>query len=136
MKKNILKLEKSLSKLKKYHDYDDIEYRWIRDVRNPFNLSTDEDYCKPIRTSSAFNGSYNEYQSKEDKTKILSIKEYLNLIRPYLIDILNDHKTQGEWKVHSSNKVIDYTTQGKWKIQLIITMLSVSYNSCIKLWTN
>ena len=38
-------------------------------------LSTDEDYCKPIRTSSAFNGNYIEYQSKEGKTKILSIKE-------------------------------------------------------------
>ena len=58
------------------------------------------------------------------------------MIRPYLRDISNDHKTQGEWKVHSGNKVIDYTTQGKWKIQLTITMFSVSYNSCIKLWTN
>ena len=38
------------------------------------------------------------------------------MIRPYLIDIINDHKTQGEQKVHSDNKVIDYTTQGKWKI--------------------
>ena len=55
------------------------------------------------------------------------------MIRPYLRDISNDHKTQGEWKVHSGNKVIDYTTQGKWKIQLTITMFSVSYNSCIKL---
>ena len=22
------------------------------------------------------------------------------MIRPYLIDIINDHKTQGEWKIH------------------------------------
>ena len=28
-----------------------------------------------------------------DKNKILSIKEYLNLIRPFLRDIINDHKT-------------------------------------------
>ena len=27
------------------------------------------------------------------------IKEYLNMIRPYLRDIVNDHKTQGEWKI-------------------------------------
>ena len=40
------------------------------------------------------------------------------MIRPYLGDILNDHKTQGEWKVHSGNKVIDYKTQEEWKIQL------------------
>ena len=45
-----LKLEKSLSKLKKYHNYDDIEYKRIIDVRNLFNLSVDEDYYKPVRT--------------------------------------------------------------------------------------
>ena len=28
--------------------------------------------------------------------KMLSIKEYLNMIKPYLSDIINDHKTQGE----------------------------------------
>ena len=32
IEKNLLKLEKSLSKLKRYYDYDDIEYRGIRDV--------------------------------------------------------------------------------------------------------
>ena len=30
--KMLLKLEKSLSKLKKYYDYDDIDYRGIRDL--------------------------------------------------------------------------------------------------------
>ena len=29
------------------------------------------------------------------------------MIRPYLRDIMNDHKTQGKWKVHSGNKVND-----------------------------
>ena len=29
---------------------------------------------------------------KVDKNKTLSIKEYLNLIRPFLRDIINDHK--------------------------------------------
>ena len=40
----------------------------------------------------------------------LSIKEYLNMIRPYLRDIINDHKTQGEWKAHLSNELIHYKT--------------------------
>ena len=31
---------------------------------------------------------------KGDKDKILSIKEYLNIIRRYLNDITNDHKTR------------------------------------------
>ena len=41
----------------------------------------------------------------------LSIKEYHNMIRPYLRDMINDHKMQGESKVHSGNTVIDYKTQ-------------------------
>ena len=38
------RLKKNLSKLKKYHDYDDTEYRGMRDVKDLFNLSIDEDY--------------------------------------------------------------------------------------------
>ena len=52
--------------------------------------------------------------------KTLSVKETLNVIRPYLSNIINDHKTQGEWKVHSRNTITDYTNQGEWKIQLIM----------------
>ena len=40
-----------------------------------------------------------EYESKGDKDKILSIKEYPDMMRPYLSDIINDHKTEGEWKI-------------------------------------
>ena len=57
------------------------------------NQSTDEDYLKALKTNSIFNCSYIEYQSKGDKDKNLSPKEHLNMIRPYLSDIINDHKT-------------------------------------------
>ena len=56
IEKNLHELKKSYFKLKKYYDYDDIEYKGIRDVRNLFNQSIDEDYYKPIRTKSALNG--------------------------------------------------------------------------------
>ena len=46
---NLLAFEKSFSKPKKYHDYDDNEYRGIRDVRSLFN-QFDKDYYKPIKT--------------------------------------------------------------------------------------
>ena len=36
----------------------------------------------------------------EKKDKSLSIKEYLNMIRPYLSVIIKDYKTQGEWKIY------------------------------------
>ena len=115
IEKNLLELEESLSKLK---NYDDTKYKRIRDVRNLFNQSIDEDYYKPIRNNSAFNSTYIEYESKGDQYKILSIKEYLNITRIYLSDVINDHKTQGEWKVHLGNTIIDYKTQEEWKIQL------------------
>ena len=52
---------------------------------------------------------------KRDKDKKLLPKEYLNIIKPCLIDIINDHKTHEG--VHSGNKVTDYKTAGEWKIQ-------------------
>ena len=55
--KNLLKLEKNLSKSKKYHDYDYVEYKGIRDVKDLLDLSTDEDYYKPIIAKGSFNNS-------------------------------------------------------------------------------
>ena len=52
------------------------------------------------------------YKSRWNKNKNLSVKEYLNMIRPYLSDMVNDHKTHGERKAHSGNKTIHYKTEG------------------------
>ena len=57
---------------------------------------------KPKKTFDGFGGrrnNYIEYTSKEDDYKILSPEEYLDEIRPYLRDLINDHKTSGEWKI-------------------------------------
>ena len=43
--------------------------------------------------------NYAEYESKGDKDKKLSPKEYLDMIRLYLHDVINDHKARGEWKI-------------------------------------
>ena len=53
--KNLDELERNLSKKKKYYDYDDVEYRGIKDIENLFDLSISEDYYKPIITKKAFN---------------------------------------------------------------------------------
>ena len=37
-----------------------------------------------------------EYEGNGDKDKILSVKEYFDLIRQYLSDIIKNHKTQNE----------------------------------------
>ena len=46
-----------------------------------------------MKTKSAFNGSYIEYESNGDKDKNLSAKEYLDMIRSNLSNIINFHKT-------------------------------------------
>ena len=60
--------------------------------------------------------------SKGDKYENLSPKEYLDMIRPYLRDLINDHKTPMEL----TDKVnINDTKFGERKIQLVML------NNCI-----
>ena len=68
-----------------------------------FDLSISEDYYKPIIVNSAFNNNYIQYESKGDK--ILTIEEYLSMIELYLVDMLNYHKNQGEWKIQLSPEI-------------------------------
>ena len=81
-------------------------------------MSIDEDYYKLIITKGAFNNNYIQYESKGNKGKNISIKKYLNMIRPYLSDVINDHKTHGLVRYHSGNKTWVEETPREWKIQL------------------
>ena len=38
-------------------------------------------------------------KAKEIKVKILTINKYLHTIRPYLVDLINEHKNQNESKI-------------------------------------
>ena len=89
-------------------------------------MSIDEDYYKPIITSGVFNNNYIQYKSKGNKDKILTINEYPDMIRPYLSNIINDHKTQGEWKIHSGNTITEHKTQEEWKIHLTMSINFIS----------
>ena len=48
------------------------------------------------------------------------------MIKPYLCDIINNHKTYGEWRIHLGDKIIEHQTQSEWKIQLITV---INFNS-------
>ena len=48
----------------------------------------EENYYKPIRVRNFWRNNYIEYESNSDRYKTLSVKEYLNKIRPYLKDII------------------------------------------------
>ena len=85
-----------------------------------------EDYYKPIIAKSVFDGSYIQNESKRDTRKSLSIKKYPNIIKPYLIDIINEHKTHGLVRYHSGNKSWLEETSSEWKIQLTRTINFIS----------
>ena len=101
---NILdELDKRILRLDKYHDYDDFEYKGIKDIENLFKISIDKDYYKPKLNKCGYNKNYAQYESKGDK--ILSLKEYLNLTEKYLRELLEEYKQKGEWKVQLTIEV-------------------------------
>ena len=52
-----------------------------------------------IEIKSAFDDNFIEYESRGDNNNNLSLEEYFNIIRPYLRDMIDNHKTYGEWKI-------------------------------------
>ena len=74
------------------YDRDDFDYYGIRDIENLFDEASEEDYYKPILVKSSFNGNYKYYESRGDKEKRLSVKQYLDKITPHLYDLINEHR--------------------------------------------
>ena len=80
------KLKEDLNKIKKF------QYNITRDLHYLFN-EISEDYYEPIEIKSAFEGNYIEYESRGDNDDNLSLDKYLNIIRPYLRDMIDNHKS-------------------------------------------
>ena len=82
------------------------------------NVDNDDDgndYYKPILVEISFKNNYKYYESRGDKDKKLSVKQYLYEIMPYISDLINDHKT--------------FRNESKeWKIQINVHINSVSSN--------
>ena len=88
------------------YDRDDLDYYGIRDIENLFDKVSEEDYYKPILIKSSFNGNYKYYESRGDKEKELSVKQYLNMIMSYLYDLINDHRiARRVWKIQINMRV-------------------------------
>ena len=99
--KGILKIfKKDLDKLQKY------QYNVTYGLYKLLNRLNEEDYYKPTEVKSAFDGSYMLYESKGDKDNNLSIDEYFDIIRPYLRDMIDNHKARGEWKIQLTMQII------------------------------
>ena len=82
------------------YDRDDLDYYGIRDIENLFDEASEEDYYKPILVKISFKGNCKYYESRGDKEKRLSVKQYLNKITSHLYDLINDHKIARKvWKI-------------------------------------
>ena len=46
------------------------------------------------------------YESRGDKDSKLAIYEYFDIIRPYLRDMIDNHKARGEWKIQLTMRII------------------------------
>ena len=89
----LVELLRTLDKKEKYkhHDRDDLDYHGISDIENLFD-NIDDDYYKLILVKSCFKKDYKYHESRGDKDKKLSVKQYLDMIIPYLSDLINENK--------------------------------------------
>ena len=72
---------------------------FIENVRDLFNIVN----YVPILIKTGFNNNYLEYRSEGNDS--LSFEEYINLIKPYLNDLINDKKDKGEWKLQLTAQI-------------------------------
>ena len=72
---------------------------FIENIRDLFSIL---DY-EPLLIKSGFDNNCLEYMSNGNDS--LSLNEYLELIKPYLYDLINVHKANGEWKIQLSAEI-------------------------------
>ena len=77
-------LDKKIIKLNEYNNNNNDDF--IENVRDLFNIVNYE----PILIKTGFNNNCLEYRSEGNDS--LSFEEYLDLIKPYLNDLINTHK--------------------------------------------
>ena len=99
IEKYFKKLKEDLNKIKIY------QYNITRDMGHLFNEIAKENYYEPIEIKSTFDGNYIEYESRGDNDDNLSLQQYLNIIRPYLRDMIDNHKAHSEWKIQLVMKI-------------------------------
>ena len=76
-----------------------IQNRLVRNIRNLFEHEEEGYYCKPVRVNNFWSTSCIEYESNGVKFKALSVQKYLNKIRSYLKDIINNLKKYDTRKI-------------------------------------
>ena len=92
---HLVKLVNTFDKKEEYKhsDRDDLDYFGIKELENLFgDTDNDDNYYKPVLVKTSFKNGYKYYESRGDRDKKLSVKQYHYMITPYLSDPINDHK--------------------------------------------
>ena len=87
-------MDKKIINLDKNEDFIGLEN--VKDLYSILNY-------KPILIKTGFENNYLEYGSEGSDS--LSLIEYLDLIKPYLEDLINEMKNKGEWKLQLTAKI-------------------------------
>ena len=69
----------------------------IRDIRTLFEQE-EEYYYKTVIISKVWN-DYIKYESNTDRNKNVSVKEYLNVVKLYLKDMITNLQITDTWKI-------------------------------------
>ena len=86
------KLDKKINNSNTNNDF-------IENIRDLFSIL---DY-EPLLIKTGFDNNYLEYMSNGNNS--LSFNDYLELIKPYLYDLINIYKAKGEWKLQISAEI-------------------------------
>ena len=92
------KLDKKINNNNTNDDFINTNDDFKENIRDLFSIL---DY-EPVLIKSGFD-NYLEYMSNGNNS--LSLNEYLELIKPYLYDLINVYKAKGEWKLQLSAEI-------------------------------
>ena len=89
------------------------EEKIIKNIRNIFRIVKEtkaikdrilgeiKNLFKSVRVSSFWSNSYIEYESNSDRNEVQSVEEYLNKLRSYLNDIINNLKKSDKQTINN-----------------------------------
>ena len=72
------------------------------------NYYSESKWLIPVRANNFWSNNYIEHKSNSDKNRMWSVEEYLDKIRPYLKDVINDLKKFSPRKINFISSRDDY----------------------------
>ena len=88
-----------------HSDYDDLQYQGITELKPMYYYNILDEYYEPDLFSSTLERNYELYRINGDKDKELPLIDYLNTVRPNVVDLITKKKVN-EGKVQLAISII------------------------------